>query len=237
MCPGRRRREPVSEPAVFQRILVAVGEGSCADQLRAAATLPTEQKIVTALRRRHLEPHERRSDVEHNNDTDIAGFEARWRTALEDNDWITVTYAVVGLTNFGERPIQSVRLAEVLGRPVSEAEALARQWGWPGTQVEDGLIFVNPERARSAARRRVQVGDRRFGVSGCAGDIFLYAPLVRPSLHLEETCTTTGTPIRIVFTPIRVEHVDPSSAVVPLPPAQELKRTEGMQIEDIDANL
>jgi hypothetical protein len=43
-----------------------------------------------------------------------------------------VTYAVVGLTNFGEHPVPSTRLAEVLGRPVSEAEALPRQWGWPG---------------------------------------------------------------------------------------------------------
>jgi alkylmercury lyase len=54
-------------------------------------------------------------------------------------------------------------------------------------------------------------------VSGCAPDIFLYAPLVRPSLQVEETCTVTGTPIRIVFTPSRVEHVEPAGAVLPLP--------------------
>jgi len=175
--------------------------------------------------------------VEHNNDTDIADFTAGWRTVLEDNEWITVTYAVIGLTNFGQRPVQSIRLAEVLGRSVSETEALAQQWGWPGTQVEDGMIFVNPEKARPAARRHAQVGQRRFGVTGCAGDIFLYAPLVRPSLQLEETCTTTGAPVRIVFTPTQVERVDPSSAVVPLPPPREFDRTEGMHIEDIDANL
>ena len=67
--------------------------------------------------------------------------------------------------------------------PVGEAEALTRQWGWPGTRVEDGLITVNPERATSATRRQVQVGDRRFGVTGCAGDIFWATPLVRPSLQ------------------------------------------------------
>src|SRR6266536_560741 len=50
--------------------------------------------------------------------------------------------AVIGLTNFGEHPVQSTRLAEVLGRPVSKAEALARRWGWPGTRVEDGLRKV-----------------------------------------------------------------------------------------------
>lgn len=129
-------------------------------------------------------------------------------------------------------------MAEVLGRPVSEAEALAQQWGWPGTRVEDGLITVDPERAKSAPRRQAQVGHRRFGVTGCALDIFQYAPLVRPSLHLEETCTTTGTPIRVDFTPDRVERVDPAGAVVPMSPPQELDKTEAAgDIEDIDTNL
>lgn len=179
----------------------------------------------------------REERVEDTNNMGLADFEARWRNALGDNDRITVTYAVIGLTNFGESPVQSVRLAEILDRPVTEAEALARHWGWPGTRVEDGLISVAPERARPAPRRRVQIGDRGFGVTGCAGDMFLYAPLVRPSLHVEETCTTTGTAIRIVFTPRHVERIDPDGAVLPLPPAQELDRTEGMHIEDIDANF
>jgi alkylmercury lyase len=146
---------------------------------------------------------------------------------------------VIGLTNFGERPVPSTRLAEVLGRPVNEAEALARQWGWPGTRVEDGLITVNPERAKSATRRQVQIGDRRFGVTGCASDIFGAAPLVRPSLQLEETCPATGTPIRIVFTPSRVESVEPAGAVVAVLSPQECTNaleTAG-DIEEVDANV
>lgn len=171
-----------------------------------------------------------------NDEEGLAEFTAGWR-GIVDNEWVTVTYAVIGLTNFGEKPVQSTRLAEVLGRSTSEAETLALQWGWPGTHVEDGLITVDPERARSATRRRVWVGDRQLGVTGCAGDIFLYAPLVRPSLHLEEMCTATGATIRIVFTPSRVERVDPGGAVLPMPPPQEFDRTEGMHIEDIDANF
>ena len=156
--------------------------------------------------------------------------------------WITVTYAVIGLTNFGERPVPSARLAEVLGRPVSEAEALARQWGWPGTRVENGLITVDPERARSATRRHVQVGDRRFGVTGCACDIFYYAPLARPSLQLEDTCPATGIPIRLVFTPSGVEHVEPAGAVVATMEPQECTTaiedaaSEG-DIEDVDGDV
>ena len=56
----------------------------------------------------------------------------------------------VGLTNFGERPVPSTRLAEVVGWPVSEVEALLCQ-GMFGTRVEDGLITVNPERANRPA--------------------------------------------------------------------------------------
>jgi len=133
------------------------------------------------------------SNIEHDNDAGLAEFMAGWGgiNDAEWAEWVTVTYAVIGLTNFGEKPVQSTRLAEVLGRSVDEAEALARQWGWPGTRVEDGLISVDPERAQSATRRHVQVGVRRFGVTGCAPDIFLYAPLARPSLHLEERRTAT----------------------------------------------
>lgn len=178
------------------------------------------------------------SNPEQNNDAGLADFMAGWHE-VEESEQVTVTGAVIGLTNFGERTVPSTRLAEVLRRSVSDAEALARQWGWPGTRVENGLVSVNAERARSSSRRRVQVGDRRFGVTGCAPDIFLYAPLVRPSLVLEERCATTGTPIRLVFNPGRVESVDPSSTVVPLPPPQASTAAlvRDQHIEDIDADL
>jgi alkylmercury lyase len=173
------------------------------------------------------------TSIEHDNDAALVGFMA----GADTPEWITVTYAVIGLTNFGEHPVQSTGLAEVLGRPVGEAEALARQWGWPGTRVDDGLISVDPERAKSATRRQVRIGDRRFGVTGCACDIFYYAPLVRPSLHLEETCPATGTPIRIVFTPGRVERVDPAGAVVPASPAVCAPAETAGDVEEVDANL
>lgn len=179
------------------------------------------------------------SDIEHDADASVADFTAAWRRGFEEDTPVTVTYAVIGLTNFGEKPVQSTRLAEVLGQSVSEAEAVARQWGWPGTRVEDGLITVNPERARSATRRYVQVGDRRLGVTGCGPDIFMYAPLVRPSLHVEEICTATGAPIRIVFTPSRVERVEPSGAVMAIWHPQEAREKfeKAGDVEDVDANL
>jgi len=157
------------------------------------------------------------SIIAHGNDAGLDEFLAKldWATTTEP---LTFGYAVIGLTNFGQRPVEITRLAEVLDVPVNQAEARAREWGgWPGTRVENGVITVNPERAKSASRRQLQIVDRRVGVSGCAPDIFLYAPLLRPSVQVEETCPATGTPIRLVFTPSRVEHVEPAGAVLPLP--------------------
>lgn len=186
------------------------------------------------------------SNVAHETDAGRADFMASWhRITTDDADEIAACtragYTLIGLTNFGERSVLSTRVAEVLGWTVTEVEALARQGGW-GTRVEGGLITVNPERAPATPRRNLQIGDRRFGVTGCAPDIFLYAPLVRPSLRLEEACAVTGTPIRIVFTPTRVENVDPGDAVVVMPHPQELDQPEsGFDLEecrtDLDGNL
>lgn len=150
-------------------------------------------------------------------------------------------YALIGLTNFGEHPVQSTRAAAVLGWSVSRIEALAGQGGF-GTRVDGGLITVNPESAPSAPRRNLRIGDRSFGVTGCAPDVFLYAPLVRPSLQLEETCPATGAAIRIVLTPAGIESVEPGGAVVVMPHPRELDQPEsGFDLQDcrtdLDGNL
>lgn len=168
-----------------------------------------------------------------------ADFMAGWSQLLQENELLmTAGFAVIGLTNFGERPIPTAHLAQVLGLSVSQAEKFAEQ-GWPGffgTRVEGGLITVSPERVPLAARRQLQIGDRRFGVTGCAPDVFLYAPLLRPSVAVEETCPATGRPIRIVFTPSGVESVDPEVAVVPVPPKHEVDRVRGMGTQDCNAD-
>lgn len=177
--------------------------------------------------------------IEQNTPADLADFLARWRTAWERMKWLTGTFAVIGLTNFGEYPVQSMRLAQILGKDVREAEALAQQRGIPGTRVEDGLISIDPARAKAAPRRQIRIGQRQFGMTGCALDVFLYAPLVHPSLQLEETCSTTGTPIRLEFAKDRVVRVEPASTVLPiliLSP-QEIDQTEGVSMEDLDAAL
>lgn len=183
--------------------------------------------------------------IEHGNHASLVGFLAGWDKRLQENEQLPVGVAMLVLTNFGERPVPSTRLAEVLGLSVSEAEARAQGHCTTGRPVEDGfaevenglITFINPERAKSAPRRQLQIGDRRFGMTGCAPDVFLYAPLVRPSLPVEESCPATGTPIRLVFTPGRVESVEPAG-VVPILPPQEFDRVEEVdRIEEVDANF
>ena len=94
------------------------------------------------------------SNMEHKNDLSIANFMAGWKRHHE-NALMPEAFALIGLTNYGERPVPSARLAEVLGRSVSEAETLARQFAWPGTRVENRLITVNPERVPFAPRRQL----------------------------------------------------------------------------------
>jgi alkylmercury lyase len=185
-----------------------------------------------------------------NNDAGLADFIAGWSKRLQDSEILAAGFVVMGLTNFGERPVSSARLAEILGRSVCEAESLAQGHRTPGApvtcgsadelqllRIEDGLITFNPARAGSAPRRQLQIGDRRVGMVGCAPDVFLYAPLVRPSLQLEETCSVTGAPMRLVFTPSRVESVDPPGVVVPILPPREFDGLEGMLDRDPEADL
>jgi hypothetical protein len=73
-------------------------------------------------------------------------------------------------------------------------------------------------------------------MTGCAPDVFLYAPLLRPFLQVEETCPATGIPMRLAFTPSGVERVDPSGAVVPILPPQAFDRLAGI-IGDCDATV
>jgi alkylmercury lyase len=186
------------------------------------------------------------STIGHDNDASLADFVAGWDTRLQENEQLPVGVAVLVLTSFGERPVPSARLAKVLGRPVSEAEARAQGHCSTGALAEDGIVrvedglitFINPERTIPAPRRVLQIGDRRLGMTGCAPDVFLYAPLVRPSLQVEETCPATGTPIRIVFTPDGVESADPAGAVVPILPPQDFDRLDQIRsLKDIDAGF
>jgi len=173
--------------------------------------------------------------------TGIDDFEAAWRAALQQmGPTLDLMEALIGLTRLGEHRVESQRLAKVLGLSVSEAEELALQHGWPGVQVQNGLISLNPERAQVATRRQLRVGGRRFGFSGCAPDLLIYAAVLGPSLQVDDTCPATGKAIHVDFTPRGVERVDPVETVVALLNPQWLDLSvfqEDRGIDKIDADF
>ena len=190
------------------------------------------------------------TSIGHGNDASLAGFMAGWDKRFQENEQLPVSVAVIALTNWGERPVPSAHLAEALGLSVSEVEARAQGHCTIGTpvadpedtlfRVEDGLItfkvHFDPERP---TRRRLRIGGRRVRTTvGCAPDVFLYAPLLRPSVQVEESCPVTGTPMRLVFTPSGVESADPAGVVVPIPPPKEfdLIGLERMTPDEADAS-
>ena len=99
------------------------------------------------------------STIEHDNDAGLAEFLAKlsWANTTEPT---TVGCAVIGLTNFGERPAEITRLAEVLGRPVSEAEKLMRRWGAGPAR---GLRTASSPSTPSARKRLPDASSRSVG--------------------------------------------------------------------------
>ncbi len=53
------------------------------------------------------------TNIEHDTEASLADFLAEWNKRLQENEVLAAGFAVMGLTNFGERPVPSVRLAEV----------------------------------------------------------------------------------------------------------------------------
>lgn len=178
------------------------------------------------------------------NDEDQLSFMTGWDLRLGENEQLPVWFAIMALTNFGEKPVPSALLAQVLNQSVSEVETRARGHCTSGAPIEDGFIrvdhglitYLNSERAKSEPRRQLQIGNARFGMMGCGFDVYLYAPLLDRSLRVEETCAVTGTQIRLTFSPERVQRVEPDDAVVPIPHPEEFDRLAGLTVHECDAN-
>jgi hypothetical protein len=104
-------------------VLAAINEHRPPGRPASAATSRTwwmpaaedHQRFAIAERTHNM------TSIEHGNDAGLADFLAKldWANTSEP---VTFGWAVIGLTNFGERPLEITRLAEVLDMPASEAE-------------------------------------------------------------------------------------------------------------------
>ncbi|MFD2398921.1 organomercurial lyase [Prauserella oleivorans] len=147
--------------------------------------------------------------------TDLAQFDQGWLAAMEQTPFVKAIIALSGLTRLGERPAPVHRLATILNRSDSETAALVRQEFT--ARIENGLIHWDDPYPGNRIRRVVHLGDRQVPMgSGCGPDVFTFAAVLDVPFRVEETCPTTGTPIRIDFIPGGVERMDPPEAVTVL---------------------
>jgi hypothetical protein len=79
------------------------------------------------------------SKIEHDNDASPADFVAGWDKYLHELMPI-VGFAVMGLTNLGEHPVQSTRMAEVLAAP----RVRPRRWHRDTARLETRLRTRSP---------------------------------------------------------------------------------------------
>lgn len=186
------------------------------------------------------------TDEVHNtsNVGDFGDFDAAWREVDERlRTLVNVVYGLVGLTRLGEHPVEVDRFAAYLDRPADEAIALLEEQSGAlfTARVDGGLIGLDLDRPEVLRRRHVRIGARRIAMSGCAPDLFQIAAVLDTPFQVEDTCPTTGVPIRVDFSPPDrrgdlIDAVDPADTVVALDP-HLLGQTSTMTAEQIDANL
>jgi hypothetical protein len=139
---------------------------------------------------------------------ELEQFDRAW-LANETTPRARAAFALAGLTRLGEYPVPVERFAAVMGTPVDQAVALAGEM----IRVEEGLAYMVASLG-TTIHRRITIGDREFGVEGCAVGLFGFAAVLDVPFRVDDTCAATGVPIRVDFVPEGFEHVDPPETVV-----------------------
>lgn len=71
--------------------------------------------------------------------------------------------------------------------------------------------------------------------SGCAPDLFAFAAVLDVPFRVEDTCATTGKPIRIDFVPDGYQRTDPPETVTLLLSVGQVATVAGGTIEQVNA--
>lgn len=169
---------------------------------------------------------------------ELEAFDQGWLEVLQRTPYVRLVYGLGGLTRLGERPAPLDRLAVVLGRSLDETTKLVR--ANTTARIDDGSIYWDDPFPGDQARRMLYVGDNDRPVpmkSGCAPDLPLYAGVLDVPFRVEDTCATTGVPIRVDFVPDGYERVDPPTTVVPLLPVAHIRDVTGGSFEQINATV
>jgi hypothetical protein len=151
--------------------------------------------------------------------------EASVQDPLQDHvPAIRLVSSLFKLTGAGARPVSVERLAAVVGQPVEETLALARQI-FRKVTVRDGLLHLDLGTDSPSARFRLRIDDRVIGAEGCAVDMIWMALVIDGPLRVEATCAATDVPIQVDLTPQGVRRANPPGTVVSVldPAAPELE--------------
>jgi alkylmercury lyase len=168
--------------------------------------------------------------------TDLDEFDQGWLEVMEQTPLVRAVIGLSGLTRLGQRPAPVERLAAVVDQSIEETAALVHTE--LGARIEGGHIYWDDPYPGDQTRRMVYVGDREVPMgSGCGPDVFTFAAVFDVPFRVEETCPTTGTPIRIDFVPDGYQRVDPPEAVTILLHPDDLRHAIGKGFDEINANV
>jgi alkylmercury lyase len=145
-----------------------------------------------------------------------------------------VAWAVIKLSQVGQRPVSLDQLATDVGLPAAETARLLRLTWQERVELRDGMIRLATTPA-GPRRYRVHAGGRPVGAGkGCSVDMYLLALALGRPIHAEASCPATGTPITVDITPEGVERIDPPTAVVAV---VELDADLTLGLDRIDADV
>lgn len=170
-------------------------------------------------------------------------FDTAWREVAKRYRELFDLLLVTGrLTEAGARPVPLDTVADELGTTVTEVRRIVETVapaGLPmaGVQLRDGYVDFHLFSHDDPPRFIYQIGDRRIGVGGCAGDPFLLAYGLDQPFTVESTCPATGTPIRVQFTVGGVTAQPAQAALALIHPDTAPEAVLGADLDRIDADI
>jgi alkylmercury lyase len=174
--------------------------------------------------------------TDHRHVDDLDEFDQGVLEVLQRTPFVRLVYGLSGLTRLGEHPAPLDRLALVLGRSEDETTTLLRDN--TTARIEDGLIHWDDPFPGDHVRRNLHIGDREVPMrSGCAPDLPLHAAVLDVPFRVEDTCSVTGTPIKIDFVPDGYAHLDPPTTVTVMLPLGDIRQVTGASFEQIDTGV
>lgn len=121
------------------------------------------------------------------------------------------------------RPVSREQLAQMLDRPLDSVQGVLS--AWPGIFYDDDSAIIGFWGLTVREMSHRLEWDRTRVYAWCAWDTLFLPELLDTRATVGSHCADTGTPLRLVVSPDRVERVDPNSLVVSflMPDERELR--------------